>query len=130
DYEKIVLDTKGGIIVKDANRSHYLDINLRTTRACGSVVSAVYKSVQSIEMNLLRANLDLSTFGKIHKIDDRGVFLMLPDRASLDASEWNRIENVVGEQSWKLERDGFRVVSLDMPEMIASEIYDWAKPTL
>lgn len=130
DYEKIVLDTQDGVLIKDGNQTHYLDVNLRTKSACGSVVSAVYKTVQSIEMNLLRANLDLATFAKLQGIYDRGVFLMLPSRASLDNAEWDRVENVVGEQSWKLERDGFRVVSLDNPEGLASEIYDWAKPTI
>jgi hypothetical protein len=130
DFERIVLDSKEGVIIHDGDRSHYLDVNLRTTKACGSVVSAVYKTVQSIEMNLLRANLDLATFAKLKNIDDRGVFFMLPERHNLDRGEWDRIENVVGEQKWKLERDGFRVVGLDSVEGLAQEIYDWAKPTL
>lgn len=130
DFERIVLDSKGGVIIPDQNRSHYLDINLRTTQACGSVVSAVYKSVQSVEMNLLRANLDLSAFAKLKQVRDKAVFLMLPERQNLETSEWERIENVVGEHSWKLERDGFRVVGLDEPVALAQEIYDWAKPTI
>lgn len=130
DYEKIVLDTKDGVLVKDRDRSHHLDINLKTRSACGSVVSAVYKTVPSIEMNLLRANLDLSTYAKIQDIREKGVFLMLPDRSSLDHVEWERVENVVGEHSWKLEQDGFRVVGMDTADAIASEIYEWAKPTI
>jgi hypothetical protein len=55
---------------------------------------------------------------------------MLPERSQLEQSEWDRIENVVGEHSWKLEQDGFRVVSYDSPDGLAKEIYDWAKPTL
>lgn len=130
DFEKIVLDSKSGFSVVDGDRKHFFDINLRTTRACGSVVSAVYKTAQSIEMNLLRANIDLSTFSKIKNIQDKGVFLMLPERGDLENNEWTKIENVVGEQSWKLEKDGFRVVSLDSAQEIAREIYDWAKPTI
>ncbi len=130
DFERIVLDTKGGVIIPDGNRNHYLDVNLRTKNACGSVVSAVYKTVQNIEMNLLRANLDLVTFAKLQKIEEKGVFLMLPERHSLDKAEWERVENVVGEHSWKLERDGFRVVGLDTATELAQEIYEWAKPTL
>jgi hypothetical protein len=130
DYEKIVLDSKSGFSVEDGDRTHYFDINLRTTRACGSVVSAIYKTAQSIEMNLLRANIDLSTFSKIKNIKEKGVFLMLPDRSDLDGNEWNKIGNLVDEQSWKLEKDGFRVVSLDSAHEIAKEIYDWAKPTI
>lgn len=130
DFEHIVLDAKSGVLVSDGNRTHHLDVNLKTGNACGSVISAVYKTPNIVEMNLLRANLDLTTFSKIQKIDDKGVFLMLPERAQLDPNEWERIENVVGEQSWKLEKDGFRVVSLDSANGLAREIYDWAKPTL
>jgi hypothetical protein len=130
DFERIVLDAKQGVLIPDGKRTHYLDVNLKTAKACGSVISAVYKTTSIVEMNLLRANLDLTTFSKLQRIDDKGVFLMLPHRTDLAPAEWERIENVVGEQSWKLEKDGFRVVSLDSADGLAKEIYDWARPTL
>lgn len=130
DFERIVLDTKGGVLVSDGDRTHHLDVNLMTNKACGSVISAVFKTVQIVEMNLLRADLDLTTFAKLKHIDDKGVFLMLPERSQLELNEWERIENVVGEHSWKLARDGFRVVSLDSADDLAKEIYGWAMPTL
>jgi hypothetical protein len=130
DFERIVLDAKGGVLVRDDDRTHYLDVNLKTAEACGSVISAVYKTVHIVEMNLLRANLDLTTFAKLKHIEDKGVFLLLPERSQLERGEWERIENVVGEHSWKLERDGFRVVGMDSAGGLAQEIYDWAKPTL
>ncbi|GJI91275.1 hypothetical protein [Duganella hordei] len=130
DFERIVLDAKGGVPVPDGDRTHFLDVNIKTDTACGSVISAVYKTVDRVEMNLLRANLDLTTFARLKHMDDKGVFLMLPERAKLERSEWDRIENVVGEQSWKLAQDGFRVVSGDTPDGLAKEIYDWARPTL
>lgn len=130
DFERIVIDSKGGVMVPGVDRSHYLDVNLKTRAACGSVISAVYKTVQITEMNLLRANLDLTTFAKLRNLNEKGVFLMLPDRSQLERNEWDRIENIVGDHSWKLEQDGFRVVSLDSAIDLAKEIYDWAKPTL
>lgn len=131
DYEKIVLDTQEGIIVPgEGGHSHYFDINLKTKSSCGSVVSAVYKTPNSTEMNLLRANLDLSTYARMQNLKDKGVFMMLPERSKLQPAEWNKIENVVGEQSWKLERDGFRVVGLDTADGLAEQIYEWARPTL
>jgi len=130
DFERIVLDAKKGVLIPDGIRTHYLDVNLKTSGACGSVISAVYKTTSTVEMNLLRANLDLTTFSKLQRIKNKGVFLMLPERTQLAPAEWERIENVVGEQSWKLEKDGFRVVSLDSADGLAKEIYDWARPTL
>jgi|CXWL01.1.fsa_nt_gi hypothetical protein len=130
DYEKIVIDSGAGFLVKDGDKSHHLDFNLRTSSACGSVVSAVYKTVPTIEMNLLRANLDLTTYCRINKLSSRGVFLMLPEQDKLEPKEWRKVEDIVGEQRWKLERDGFRVAAFDTPSKIASEVYEWAKPTL
>jgi len=131
DYEKIVLDSQDGFVKVDAdNRPHHFDVNLRTRSAYGSVVSAVYKNIQNVEMNLLRANLDLSTLAKIDSVSDKGVFMMLPQRTELDAKDWLRLENIVDAQSWKLEKDGFRVVALDTAHSLAEEIYEWAKPTI
>lgn len=130
DFERIVLDSDTGVLVRDGEKSHHLDFNLKTSSACGSVVSAVYKTVQSIEMNLLRANLDLTAYCRFNNFSARGVFLMLPDQSKLEPKEWRKVEDVVGEQSWKLERDGFRVAAFDSPELLAKEVYDWALPTL
>lgn len=130
NYERIVLDSDTGVLVRDGEKSHHLDFNLKTSSACGSVVSAVYKTVQSIEMNLLRANLDLTAYCRFNNFSARGVFLMLPDQSKLEPKEWRKVEDVVGEQSWKLERDGFRVAAFDSPELLAKEVYDWAFPTI
>jgi hypothetical protein len=63
-------------------------------------------------------------------MDDIGLFLLLPEVGALEAKEFKRITEVIEEHEWKLERDGFRVVSLASPSMLASEIYDWARPTM
>ena len=130
DYERFVIQSDEGVLIHDGDKTHHLDVNLRTTSACGSVISAVYKTVQSIEINLLRANLDLTTYSRINNLSSNGVFLMLPDANGLDPKEWRKIEDVIGEGSWKLEREGFQVVSHLTPEALAKDIYDWALPTL
>lgn len=131
DYNRIVIDAGDGFLAREGDRTHHLDFNLKTSTACGSVVSAVYKSPQHIEMNLLRANLDLNTYALIAKnITSRGVFLMLPEKGQLDPKEVAKMEDIIGEQSWKLEKDGFRVSAFSSPDMLASDIYEWAKPNL
>lgn len=132
DFEKIVLSESNGMLYEDANNQskHYLDFNLLTKKACGSVVSAVYKTTASIEMNLLRSTRDLTTFSRIKKLDNAGVFLLLPNKDLLQPKEYKHIDDLINEQSWKLERDGFRVVGLDSYNGLAKEIYDWALPTI
>jgi hypothetical protein len=132
DFEKIVVAgaSTTGMLVDDKGTKHHLDFNLRTTGACGSVVSAVYKSHVSVELNLLKSSRDLTTYSRIKNLQDTGLFLLLPDEQLLEAKEYKHIVDVIDEQAWKLERDGFRVVSFSSEAQLAQEIYDWALPTI
>lgn len=132
DFEKIVVagTSSTGMLVDDKGTAHHLDFNLKTTGACGSVVSAVYKSHVSVELNLLKSSRDLTTYSRIKNLRDAGLFLLLPDEQLLEPKEYKHIVDVIDEQAWKLERDGFRVVSLSSEAQLAQEIYDWALPTI
>lgn len=132
DYEKIVIegDSNEGMLFDDDGVKHYLDFNLRTAGACGSVVSAVYKSPISVELNLLKSSRDLTTYARLRNLGDIGLFMLLPHEQSLDAKEYKHISELITEHEWKLERDGFRVVSFSSEKTLAEEIYEWAKPTM
>ncbi|MFL9908280.1 hypothetical protein PQR75_01865 [Paraburkholderia fungorum] len=132
DFEKIVVPgaSTTGMLVDDGGARHHLDFNLRTAHACGSVVSAVYKSHISVELNLLKSSRDLTTYARIKSLRDTGLFLLLPDEQLLGPKEYKHIVDTIDEQAWKLERDGFRVVSLSSEAQLAQEIYDWALPTI
>jgi hypothetical protein len=130
DYEKIVRGDDQGLLLDYNGAKHFLDLNLLTAKACGSVTSAVYKTAQSVELNLLKTSRDLTTYSRVHQMDDIGLFLLLPETVSLESKEFKRITEVIEEHEWKLEKDGFRVVSLASPTALASEIYNWALPTI
>ncbi|MHB8983524.1 hypothetical protein [Thiobacillus sp.] len=131
DFDLIVnQNTQGVFLLEEEGKKHFLDLNLLTGKACGSVTSTVYKSPQSVELNLLKSSRDLTTYSRIRNIDDIGLFLLTPDAATIEGKDLKRIEDVIGEHEWKLEQDGFRVVSLSSPAELAQEIYEWAKPTL
>lgn len=130
DFEKIVTAENQGILLDYEGQKHFLDLNLLTPKGCGSVTSAVYKTAQSVEMNLLKTSRDLTTYSRIRDLDSIGLFLLTPEEGALEPKEFKKIEAVIHEHEWKLERDGFRVVSLDSPSGLAQEIYDWAKPAL
>lgn len=129
DYALIVNQSSQGILLEEGGVKHFLDLNLLTGKACGSVTSAVYKSTQTVELNLLKSSRDLTTYSRIRKVDNIGLFLLMPDEDAIEAKDLKRIEDLIGEHEWKLEQDGFRVVSLASPTDLAKEIYDWAKPT-
>lgn len=130
DYERIVAPSENGIFIDDKGVNHFLDLNLQTQIGCGSVISAVYKTTQTIELNLLKSSRDLTTYARIKKIESVGLFILLPDSDLLDAKDRSRIDATLREHEWKLERDGFRVVSFDTAARLAEEIYEWAKPSL
>lgn len=132
DFEKIVNANNQGFLLKEkeSNTKHYLDLNLLTPKSCGSVTSAVYKTAQSVELNLLKSSRDLTTYSRIQKIKDIGLFLLMPEYSIMEPKDYKRIEDVIHEYEWKLEKDGFRVVSLSSPLDLATQIYDWAKPAL
>jgi hypothetical protein len=111
DYEKIVRPDDQGLLLDYDGAKHFLDLNLLTAKACGSVTSAVYKTAQSVELNLLKTSRDLTTYSRVRQMDDIGLFPLLPETGSLESKEFKRITEVIEEHEWKLERDGFRVVS-------------------
>lgn len=130
DYELIINENSQGVLLEENGVRHFLDLNLLTGKACGSVTSTVYKSAQTVELNLLKSSRDLTTYSRIRNVNSIGLFLLTPDVDTIEAKDLKRIEDVIGEHEWKLEQDGFRVVSLASPADLAKEIYDWAKPTL
>lgn len=129
DYEHIVRPDDQGMLLDYEGNKHFLDLNLLTRRACGSVTSAVYKTAPSVELNLLKSSRDLTTYSRVHKMNNIGLFLLLPEEGLLEARDYKKITEVIDEHEWKLEKDGFRVVSLSSPTGLAAEIYKWAKPT-
>jgi hypothetical protein len=130
DFDRISTQESQGVLLEFQGEKHFLDLNLETPKGCGSVTSAVYKTAQSVEMNLLKSSRDLTTYSRIRKVDEIGLFLLLPEPAVIEPKEYKRIEGMIHDYEWKLERDGFRVVSLPSPAELAREIYDWAKPAL
>lgn len=130
DFDRIVTQQSQGVLLDVDGEKHFLDLNLVTPKGCGSVTSAVYKTAQSVEMNLLKSSRDLTTYSRVRELDDIGLFLLLPEPSAIEPKEYKHIQGVIHDYEWKLERDGFRVVSLPSPAELAQEVYDWAKPAL
>lgn len=130
DFEKIVPSEGQGLLLDYEGVKHFLDLNILTAGACGSVTSAAYKSPQTVEMNLLKSSRDLTTYSRVNKMDNIGLFLLLPQADLMEPKEFKKIEEAIEEHEWKLERDGFRVVSMAAPADLAQEIYDWVHPTI
>lgn len=127
DYDRIVVPDGSPIYLNDKGKAHKLDINLRPAKACGAVVSTIFHNEQSVEVNMLRPSSDIAAYTKEFKLAKPALFLLLPSSNQLDSKTRKKVEDVVSAQEWKLEREGFRVVSQSSEERLAEEIYDWAK---
>lgn len=126
-YEKIVVNSQHSIPADDGLSQHTLDFNLRTEKGAGSVLSAVYKTPSTVELNLLRSSRDLATYGRVRKVEDLALFIMTPKQEQFERAEYTHMRGLIDEQSWCLERQGFRVVSFEEPLPIAQSILEWSE---
>lgn len=127
-FERISTTAQRAVIDRSTGQSHWLEFNLEPTGKAGSVISAVYKTPTSVELNFLRASRDLATYARVRDLRDHqlGLFVMIPAKGTMPASELDRIENILGEQSWSLEQQGFVVSAHDTPGPLARDVWEWA----
>jgi hypothetical protein len=107
---------------------HWFEFNLEPPGKAGNVISAVYKTPTNVELNFLRASRDLATYAKITGLHDRelALFVLTPASDAIPAAEFERLENILGEQSWSLEKQGFVVSAHSAPEPLARDVWNWA----
>ena len=127
DFERFVKDPQRQIRDSSTGESHWLEFNLEPPGKAGNVISAVYKTPDRIELNFLRASRDLATYARIQKLSDLAVFVMAPAKDSMPPSDLDRIENILGEQSWNLEQQGFTVSTHDTALPLAKDVWEWAE---
>lgn len=129
-FERISVEPQRAMLDVATGEAHWLEFNLEPAGKAGSVISAIYKTPDRIELNFLRASRDLATYARLRKLKDRlAVFVMAPKRDSMPPADLDRIENVIGEQSWNLEHQGFAVATHDEALPIARDVWEWAAVT-
>lgn len=110
---------------------HHLDVTLAPRNGAGSVISACYRTSNTIETKLLRAARDINAYASSIGNPSKAIFMQMPGAdAPLNAKERAEIERLTGEESWKLERAGFIVPRHEDSLVLALEIREWAEPLL
>lgn len=126
-FERIVTEPQRVILDRATAEPHKLEFNLEPAGKAGSVISAVYKTPDRVELNFLRASRDLATYARLKDLDGSlALFVMTPEKGSMPPGDLERMENVLGEQSWNLEKQGFVVATHDSAEFLAQDIFDWS----
>jgi len=131
-FERISTEPRRALRDQATGEAHYIEFNLEPPGKAGSVISAVYKTPMSVELNFLRASSDLATYARVKGLKDRqlGLFVMTPAENAMPPAEMERIENILGEQSWNLEKQGFRVSAHTAASALAQDVWDWAEVTV
>lgn len=129
NFERFATEPQRQVRDSVTGESHWLEFNLEPPGKAGNVISAVYKAPDRIELNFLRASRDLATYARIKKLDKLALFVMAPAKGSMPASDLDRIENVLGEQSWSLEQQGFQVSTHEAAQPLAADVWAWTEMT-
>jgi hypothetical protein len=127
-FERIRTEPQRALRDQVTGEPHWLEFNLEPPGKAGNVISAVYKTPTNVELNFLRASRDLATYARMKGLRDQqlALFVMTPRAGAMPAPELERVENILGEQSWNLEKQGFVVSAHADAAPLAKDVWDWA----
>lgn len=124
-YERIVREEG------ETLSEHFLDVTLAPDRGAGGIVSACYKALPTIEIKLLRTAQDVNAYASAQKRPAKAIFLMEPkDDAPIAPRDRKAMDDLIGNECWKLEQAGFATPRNTEFKSMASDIRDWAMPLL
>lgn len=124
DFERITVESAQLQVI--GGKKYSYDIDLLTSQAAGSIVSAWYSSADRILGNLLRASIDVQSFARIRNIPQIGLYVLKPDEPhGIAARTWSEIEESYAEETEKLEQAGVRVMSSPEASALAQDAYEW-----
>jgi hypothetical protein len=126
-FERISCSALRSVTDAESGGTHQLEFNLETDAKAGNVISAVYKTPDRVELNFLRASRDLSTYSQLRHKSQLALFVMVPSSGAMPHTDRLRIENVLDEQSWNLEKQGFMVSMHEKAPELAADILEWSE---
>lgn len=109
---------------------HFLDVTLAPDHGAGSVISVCYAK-PTIELKILRAAHDISAYASAQKRNSKAIFMLEPtDEIRIPAKERREMDQMIGNECWKLEQSGFATPRNTRIYDMAKDIRDWAIPLL
>lgn len=105
-----------------------LDVPLRPLNHYGSIISACYKSKQTIEKYLIKAHLELQTAQRLRPAKGKnGLFILRPSQdMRLTIAEQEALDSVLEEILWKIRSENYFIGTEDDPAKLAEEVAAWA----
>lgn len=124
-YERCV-EERGYIEVTDGKTKHRLDINLKSGKACGTVISAWYAQADSVKLQTLQAASHLETAQTIFRLNGAGIFVRRPaNTEGIPEKALVQIDNQIDEAAWRAKKCGQRFAVEEKTEALAEEIAEF-----
>lgn len=127
-FEEFV-PAESSIFINDSFGSHELFVPFRDNKILvGGLASAVYSSVQRIELNLLKAARDVEAAVKLGKGTKASVFILMPgdEVEKLSKEQVISIDNSLDKFRWHMNKQGISVGGHTSVSGLADEICSWA----
>ncbi|KZK67406.1 hypothetical protein A1L58_03520 [Shewanella baltica] len=127
-FEEFV-PAESSIFINDSFGSHELFVPFRDNKILvGGLASAVYSSVQRIELNLLKAARDVEAAVKLGKGTKASVFILMPgdEVDKLSKEQVISIDNSLDKFRWHMNKQGISVGGHTSVSGLADEICSWA----
>lgn len=101
-----VLPQEPAWLVKDSGHQYVLDMPIRTDTRVASLISTAFFQKETIELNFLRACLDLITARTLPRVEKADLFIYHPSEDGFWPSleKKRQSENVIDFYEWKLRR--------------------------
>lgn len=124
--QRIVADSPFWV-ANERNERQSLNIPLRRPgRGAGVIVSAWTRSQQTLELNLLRAGIDLATLHRHVREEQRALFVLRPERSDgLSEQDEHTIDRVLDTNLWQLRDDGVVIELENSVERLGQRIVGW-----
>lgn len=134
NFLKTLLGLRFSEVVREEGQTlseHYLDVSLAPNNGAGSIISACFKSVFTVEMKILRAASDINAYASAQHRDKKALFILEPGPdAKLPPKERKEIADMIGSECWKLEQAGFSTPCQTDAYRLAGDIKEWSAPML
>lgn len=124
-----IIAGQSAIVTDATGQAHALDLPLIGEGLSGSIVSGCYRSGAIIEVNMLRAAIELETAARVIQPVRRGLFVLrsgqmiMPGPSDRQRSSDNRIERI----ERQLHQIGVHVGVASQPDRLAEKILAWAE---
>lgn len=115
-------------LTTEDGRPRILDMPLRGPHRFGNVVSAWHRSKPSLELNMLRAEVDLDLAMRLYPQDLGGLFIMRPPSPQWGFREEHhrQIDNIIDDLNWRMQIHHLRFEVEDSDLRLAEHILEWA----